>query len=389
MHRNLFRLFLITIAIALFSACNVSGNHATSFNESLFGNIAVIAAGHYHSLAVKSDGTVWSWGSNENGQLGTGNNDESFIPLQVPGLNNIVAVAAGARHSLALDENGAVWAWGLNSSGQLGDGTTEDSLSPIQVGGISDAIAISTGWAHSIALLYDGTVWTWGKNGYGQLGDGIEGDSAEPVQAVGLYDVVAIDAGSEHNVALLSDGTVRTWGRNSAGQLGTGDTDWALNSIPEKVEGLANITAVAAGWGHSAALTESGAVLMWGNNESGQLGDGTSTDHYTPAQVEDLPPINFIISGYDHMLVTDSDGKLWGWGSNYLGQVGAGVLATAVNSPMPAENIPEAQVTAGGLRHSLAADGAGNLWAWGSNRKGQLGDGSTDSYASPIPIENP
>jgi alpha-tubulin suppressor-like RCC1 family protein len=301
----------------------------------------------------------------------------------------MVAVAAGARHSLALDEGGNVWVWGSNSSGQLGDGTTADRSTPVQVGGISDVIAIAAGWAHSIALLYDGTVWTWGKNGYGQLGDGNEGDSAEPVKVAELTDVVAMDSGSEHNVALLSDGTVWTWGRNSAGQLGTGDTDWASNSTPERVEGLSNIAEVAAGWGHTAALTEDGAVLMWGNNESGQLGDGTSTDYYIPAQTSGLPSIRSIVSGYDHMLAVDSEGKLWGWGSNYLGQVGAGVIATAVNSPIPAENISETSVISGGLRHSLAADTAGNLWSWGSGRKGQLGDGTTDSYASPIPILSP
>jgi alpha-tubulin suppressor-like RCC1 family protein len=371
------KLIIPLIVLVLSSACGSVDDFTTSFSENAFGDVADIAAGHYHSVAVKSDGTVWAWGSNENGQLGTGDGEDSFVPRQVESLSNIVAVAAGARHSLALDEEGNVWSWGSNSS------------TPVQIGEVSDVIAIDAGWAHSIALLYDGTLWAWGKNGYGQLGDGNEGDSEVPVKVTGLTDVVSIAAGSEHNVALVSDGTVWTWGRNSAGQLGTGDTDWASNSIPEMVEGLSNIAAVAAGWGHTAVLTEEGAVLMWGNNESGQLGDGTSTDNYTPAQVSGLPVIRSIVSGYDHMLAVDSEGKLWGWGSNYLGQAGAGVIATAVNTPMPAENIAETSIASGGLRHSLAVDSAGNLWSWGSGRKGQLGDGTTDSYASPIPIENP
>ena len=146
----------------------------------------MFAAGGQHSLALKSDGTVWAWGLNDYNQLGNGTATNSSKPVQVPGLNNASAIAAGYFHSLALKSDGTVWAWGLNGHGRLGNGTTVDSGTPVQVLGLSNVSAIVAGHDHSLALKSDGTVWAWGANHIGQLGNGTTANSSTSVQVTGL-----------------------------------------------------------------------------------------------------------------------------------------------------------------------------------------------------------
>ena len=216
------------------------------------GTEIAIAAGSYHTVALKSDGTVWTFGDNYYGQLGDGNSGgdyssydpgiDSNTPVQVVGpggsgfLTDIIAIAAGWYHTVALKSDGTVWAWGSNGNGRLGDNTTIERHMPVQVHGegdigfLTDIIAISAGWKHTVALKSDGTVWAWGYNGYGQLGDGTTTDRHTPVQVHGegdigfLTDIITISAGGWHTVALKSDGTVWAWGYNLYGQLGDGTT---------------------------------------------------------------------------------------------------------------------------------------------------------------------
>ncbi|MDH4163772.1 MAG: FG-GAP-like repeat-containing protein [Nitrospirota bacterium] len=186
---------------------------------------ATIAAGYYHSVAIggmiQADETVWAWGSNGVGQLGDGSNIGKTTPVQVTGLTGtVVAVAAGAEHTVAVKSDGTVWAWGGNYYGQLGDGGTINSSRPVQVSGLNNVVAIAAGGYHTVALKVDGTVWAWGRNYYGQLGDGTLVDRFTPVQVNDLSDVTAIAGGFDHTVARKTDGTVWAWGRNDFGQLG-------------------------------------------------------------------------------------------------------------------------------------------------------------------------
>jgi alpha-tubulin suppressor-like RCC1 family protein len=167
-----------------------------------------IAAGGAHSLAVKSDGTVWAWGSNQYGQLGNGSNEDSSAPVQVPGLVNVIRVAGGDHYSLALKSDGTVWAWGINREGELGNGTNTETNVPVWVSGLSGVIAISAAPAvgpnHSLALKADGTVWAWGYNASSQLGNGGNTDSNVPIQVPGIRGAIAIAAGGAHSVAILA-----------------------------------------------------------------------------------------------------------------------------------------------------------------------------------------
>lgn len=204
-------------------------------------NIIAISGGCEHSLALRSDGTVWAWGENYKGQLGNGENTIRVnYPVQVDKLTRVVAIAAGGGHSLALKSDGTVWAWGDDGYGQLGDGTSIDRDVPIQVHGINNIIEIAGGGGHSLALMSDGTVWAWGNNEYGQLGNGIAAHkSTVPVKAVKLSSVIAIDCGWRHSIAMKSDGTIWGWGINWHGELGDGTVNDRI--VPFKSRIIAQI----------------------------------------------------------------------------------------------------------------------------------------------------
>jgi len=149
-----------------------------------------------------------AWGYNSNGQLGDGSLTDRLTPVQASGLTGVVAIAAGGAHSLALKSDGTVWAWGLNGNGQLGDGSATNRLTPVPVSGLSAVMAIACGGYHSLALKSDGTVWAWGYNAFGELGDGTATSRLTPIAVSGLTGVVAIAAdGGNHSMALKSDGT--------------------------------------------------------------------------------------------------------------------------------------------------------------------------------------
>jgi hypothetical protein len=224
-------------------------------------------------MALKQDGTVWTWGANYHGQLGDGTKTDRSSPVKVLGLTGVVALAAGDKYSLAVMLDGKVWTWGSNFYGQLGDGTTTDRSSPVQVPGLTGVVAVAAGGGHSLALKSDGSVWAWGFNVLGQLGDGTRIARSSPVQVKGPNGIVAIAAGENHSIAVKSDGSSWAWGWNYAGQLGDGTTTDRLS--PVQGPWLTGVRVVAAGQGNSFALKSEGSLSGWGNNNSGQLADGT------------------------------------------------------------------------------------------------------------------
>ena len=334
-----------------------------------------MAAGFYHTIALKQNGTVWAWGNNENGQIGDGTNENTVIALPVLDLTGIEELAAGDFFSIALKEDGTVWAWGQNDFGQLGDGTFEDRNQPVQVSGLTNVISIAAGRAHSVALRDDGSVWTWGVNRYGQLGDGTVLDSRTPVRVSGLSDVEAIAAGGGWAMALKSDGRVWSWGQNDAGQLGDGFQ--TNRNTPVQISDISGIEAIAAGDYHGLALKPN-TVFAWGENKEGQLGNGTNTNSLTPVQVSGLTTATSVAAGSRHSLARLSDGSVRAWGWNKYGQLGHGedgedTGLSGIKS-----------VSAGG-DFSLALKTDGTIQMWGHNRYGQLGDGTLDDRNTPVP----
>ncbi len=320
------------------------GGTALSYKP-VFSNISgviSVSAGQDHSLALREDGTVWGWGRDYYGQLGIGSSgDYRNAPEWISSLSAITAISAGNYFSVARKNDGTVWTWGYNSFGQLGDNSTTQSLVPKQVSGLSGIIAIAAGGSHTVALKDDGTVWAWGANSTGQLGDGTVADKWQPVQVEGLTGVIAISALNYHTMALKSDGTVWGWGSNSFGELGNGTTSTGPNSLPVQATGVNGAIAIAAGDEHSVVLKNDGTVWSWGNNGYGVLGDGTSTNSSTPVQVVDPTPaesgrklsgVTAISAGSYFTFALKTDHSVWGWGVNISGQLGVG---TAISSAKP------------------------------------------------------
>jgi uncharacterized repeat protein (TIGR01451 family) len=538
-----------------------------------------IAAGSNHSLAVKSDGTVWAWGGNESGQLGDSTTVTRTTPVQVTGLTNITTVVASDGYSfygpngltnvtfsVALRSDGTVWTWGHNWRGQLGDGTTNNSSTPHQVAGLTGISDVSAGGFHVIARRNDGTVWAWGGNFSGQLGDTTTIDRYAPVPVVGLTNIQSIAAGVEHSLALRQDGHVFGWGSYSNGQLGMGATvgsrpfpyetsaqiqdplpigtvsmpafnpdgctfsapknvvvtsasenvridsfyvggshnlvrlstgafygwgdnlraqlgsdpglppepgktrvttavtmigldnlsalslggthnlllktdgsvwtsgsnavgelgyptysesratfaqvpglsgvtavaagssrslalktegsvwSWGIDSIsPVQVNGIANVIAIACG-SASFAIRSDGSLWAWGVNHQGILGDGTETYHPTPVQVLGLSNVTAVSSGLSHSVALKSDGTVWVWGSNTYGQLGLGDDFSQHLSPVQVPGLTGVTAIAAGGYHTLVLKSDGNVWAWGQNSRGELGDGTNAQRRSPVRV---
>ena len=372
---------IVTLALCSF------GSHALVARSSIQppSSPVPIAAGATHSIAVTSAGQVWTWGDNHLGQLGTGDTTNYASPVPVTGLNpEFIAVGAGLGHSLALDYLGRVWSWGLNADGQLGDGSRTRRLAPILVAQASNIVAIAAGSVHSLALRSDGRVLAWGGNLGAQLGDGTNTGRTLPVLIAGLTDVIAIAAGTVHSLALCSDGSVWAWGTNLTGQLGIGGSA-LIKKTPTRVTALAGITAIAAGGGHSAAVSSTGAVWAWGWNAFGQVGDGSRTTRRTPLLLAGISGAVAVSAGGAHTLATTTGGTMYAWGGNDLGQLGDGttsdrLVPTAIVSPANVVTV------AAGAVHSLLLTGELTAWSWGNNLFGQLGDGSLAPSMVPIPI---
>ncbi|MEU2735929.1 hypothetical protein ABZ656_10940 [Streptomyces sp. NPDC007095] len=305
----------------------------------------------------------------------------------------VVKIAAGCRgsatgHGLALLTDRTVQSWGANGSGRLGDGTVFSHNAPGQVVNLADATDIAAGGTHSLALLSDHTVVAWGRDNYGQLGNGTNADSSVPVRVEGLNKVIAIAAGLNHSLALREDGTVWAWGHNDNGQLGDGTT--ASRNVAAQVSDLTGVTLIAAGADHNLALVggpgNGGVVMAWGHNATGQLGDDSSTNRYTPVKTQDAwsGEVSWIAAGCNHSVaVTGTDSTLHTWGQNTSGQLGDGATDQR-NTPVPVPGLTGVQLVNGGREHTLVLLGDNTVRSWGSNGSGQLGNGTTTDSSTPV-----
>jgi len=324
-----------TLLLAQNTTLNVQAFQGTSTSNLVSTKYTVngaASAGSQHTLLLKNDGTVWAFGDNSAGELGSGNYTNSSQPVQVLApsgqsgfLQGIVAIAADNNESFAVDNQGNLWAWGQNTNGQLGIGTTTNTNLPVQVPGISGAVAVSSSQYHTLVLKSDGTVWGWGANTSGQVGNGAMTPwETQPVQVMAaagqpLQGIVAVSAGASHTLSLDNQGNVWAWGANGSGQLGNGDSTGAAQAYPVQVTAVANAVAVVAGTLNGYALESNGSIWAWGDNSIGELGNGGAGNlSVTPVQVSGL--VSMI--GLGNQFAFDTSNTLWAWGDNSHGQLG-------------------------------------------------------------------
>ena len=272
--------------------------------------------------AIRTDGTVWTWGNNTYGQLGHagGLSSVKATPLQVSGLSNVKSVAAGYVHSAAVTAAGAVWGWGSMPG--------RSSSVPVRISGIPVPVTrISAGSDFSIAVGSDGYAYAWGGNRSGQTGTGVRSSQVkDPVRVVGLTNALAISAGAAHALALRADGTVWAWGGNEHGQLGTGNADNTLArpvlGLPTPLAGASTVKAVIAGARNSAVVYRDGSVWIWGSNSNGQLGNGSTAPSSTPLLLNTLAGVAAVTVGDAFVSVLKTDGTVFSMGANSFGQLG-------------------------------------------------------------------
>ncbi|RZK54031.1 MAG: RCC1 repeat-containing protein, partial [Hymenobacter sp.] len=345
-----------------------------------------VSAGQWYTLAVRTDGTLWAWGWNYYGQLGLGSSSSyPNVPTQVGTATNWRSTTAGAMHAAALRTDGTLWAWGSNYFGQLGTGSssTGNELSPVQIGAATTWQSLDAGLYHVVALRTDGTLWAWGRNDRGQLGTGSTTSTSQPVQ-VGTATWQSVSAGDEHTVALRPTGTLWAWGRNHLNQLGLGaSTERELSPVPAGNGQLWQTAA--AGGDHTAALKNDATLWAWGYHCYGQVGNGAGRQ-FTPTQVGPGSTWLSVAGGYGHSLAVRADGTLWAWGDNNSGQLGTGTFSSLTIAPVQVGTATNWQSVAAADFSSFAVRRDGTLWAWGSNINGQLGLGNMTTRASPVQV---
>ncbi|MGQ8873815.1 RCC1 domain-containing protein [Paenibacillus sp. TSA_86.1] len=340
-----------------------------------------MSGGQDHTLVLKTDGSVWAWGSDQSGQIGSDKVYSTKTPTQVSNLSSITAITSGPDYNLALKSDGTVWAWGSNQSGQLANTNARMSDVPKKIEGIDSVIAIDAGTTHALALKRDGTVWAWGSNFYGELGIGNNTSQYAPTKISSLTGVKSISAGAFYSFVIKTDGTIWSWGANSRGQLANGTE--VNKNVPTRVTTLSGVENISLGFYHGLALKQDGTVWAWGYNNNGQLGDGTNTSRSTPVRINSLSGISQIATGNFYSLARTSN-VVYSWGQNSYGELGNGGRSGS-NSPNQVVSINSVQNIAAGVFHGMALSN-NNLLTWGYNQDGQLGNGTTTNSYVPVSV---
>jgi len=399
------------LPVLALSVVMLGGQFATATTASAATAVKAITSGGYHVLALKTDGTVYAWGDNTGYQLGDGTSTSRATAEKVKTstgavLTGITQLAAKQYHSLALKSDGTVWAWGHNAHGQLGTGNTSHQSGAKQVleangQPLSNVTSIATGGTHSIALKSDGTVWAWGSNTHGQLGiDTATTISTKAIQITALdnLNVESVYADLRSTYAVTSTGEVYAWGQNEYGQLGNGTTTDRFT--PERVDfngsaagyGDEQVVELSTGINHVLALDSDNQVWAWGYNSFGQLAKTPTSPYYstTPALVPNLNGGAAKLSrgGSHHFsLVLGTDKQVWGFGDNRYGQLGE--HNTDSFMPDPVGKFSNVRSFTAGTAYTIVLKWDGSVWGIGDNTHGTLGTAERPSNATPVAITIP
>jgi alpha-tubulin suppressor-like RCC1 family protein len=366
--------------------------------------VKTVSAGGWHTVTVAMDGTLWSWGDNESGQIGDDtmttynqwgqleNDNTRTFPVRIGTASNWSSVSAGQHHTVAIRTDGTLWSWGNNEQGQLGDGTTTRRTSPIRIGTDSNWAFAAAGGYHTVAVKTDGTLWAWGNNEHGRLGDGTATRRTSPTRIGIETNWATVSAGWQHTVAVKRDGTLWAWGNNEDGRLGSVWAecccDMSHSTVPVQIGTETNWAFVSAGWRHTTALRTDGSLWAWGFNNTGQIGDGTTVGRFAPVRVGTNNDWIAVSAGNNHTLAVRIDGSLWAWGYNADGRLGDGSTNNRSN-PLRINMPPgwnAALVSAGGS-HTMVIGADNMLMGWGGGWNGrQLGGNSSDGSGRSIPV---
>lgn len=423
------------LGIETSNCCDVSINPTPTIVVGLTSGVKYVAAGTDHSCALMVDSTVKCWGANNFGQLGLGNSNGTVVPTTVPGLTNVVNIVLGYSHTCALLKDGKVKCWGNYDTGQISSYAINYSNVPLEVSGLNNVVQLTTGDNHICARISDGSVKCWGNNIHGQLGRGntlTANNVNDHIAGLSGEIIRSLDIGYEHSCVTTTNGQIKCWGDNKNGQLGDGTTQsrqiavplfgnllnfsqvatgdyfscgltqlgavycWGSkvwdpiedsDHIPTVTSGALPATAIAAGQFHACLVTTDMTAQCWGSNDSGQLGNGTSSKQDSPVNVNGLTNVNKISGGGAFNCAITHDGVAKCWGTNKYGNLGVSPAISVSTVPTDVVGLNNLIEIAAGDTHACAINYIGDVYCWGDNRFGQTGDVTTNKISSPIKVQ--
>ncbi len=350
-------------------------------------NESHVAAGGAHTVAYKQ-GILYTWGRNDSNQVGNGETSRSVdtpisIELNLPKHVHIVDIKANLNFTTLLDSDGDVWVWGTNDQGQAGSGTVDRILKPTKIKALDKIFItdIGAGQRHVLAVSLKGRVWAWGNNGAGQLGIEVSDNNENilnPILVPNLKGIVEVEGGGAFSLAITQAGEVYAWGDNDNGQLAIDPIVVNRRHTPKLIDNIHQyVRAVSAGKDHAVALLYDGSMLSWGQNFSGQLGNGTNENMFTPSLIDTSGvKMQQISAAGNFTLAISTEGRLFSWVQNLLGSLGIGTEDSSVPLRVDFFNQPVIRV-ANGLGHTVVVteeeDGSEAFWTFGLNSFGQIG----------------
>ncbi len=342
-----------------------------------------ISAGGTHACAVLNNGKVACWGSNSEGQLGDGTYTQHTSAIVVPNLAEVTTVSSGGGFTCALTKTGAVKCWGENTANQIADGTKTVRKTPVDINGLeTGVVAITTGSEHACVLLENGSVKCWGKNLYGRTGTELTTRLVpEPTDVAGLTSgVKMISAGYEHTCAINKSNILQCWGSNSSGELGIGSDSKKMSFEPIDVINLTGTIFISAGFKKSCAVINTGAVKCWGWSGLNEF-SSSPTDIIGAAK-----DIISVTSGTMHSCALTNNGAVKCWGTNEKGELGNSRFKESYRA-VDVEGLPAAAIAiSANNSYVCALLSNGEVWCWGGNSSGQLGNGTTEDSVVPVKV---